>query len=228
VTGRESSPWGDLRALATAVGGEEPRKFIPLAAGSKIPQARWRDPSNRLAVDGAERHVGNLAIATGAGFVVLDADVPKGGDPIEDVDGFLAACGFPATAVARSQRGGVHVYLAIGGHEIRNRTRFVHPALPSSFGQQPIQWDVRGAGGLIVLPGSVGEVGRYSWHVEPSTFGAMPPALLEALRERTPEERAEIAAIRRQRGSKAAPLGGFAERTPDEQLRRAVCPSPKR
>ena len=98
----------------------------------------------------------NLAVATGSGVIVLDADGPEGVASLQAL-GLLAWDGSGGPWVARTGSGGLHVWLATNGHgAVPNRNR-VLPGL-----------DVRGEGGYVVAPPSVHVSGRvYEWLTPP-------------------------------------------------------------
>lgn len=122
----------------------------------------------------------NVALATGD-FTVIDADGPTG------VQRFLDAAranGIPATLVAHTRRG-LHFYFrppvtAEGGREeIRNFTE------KRPKGEDGI--DIKGRGGLVLLPPSIGSTGfQYRWHDPQASVANMPRWLFDLIRSWRP------------------------------------------
>lgn len=120
---------------------------------------------------------------------VLDFDPrtnPETGESF-DLDGLKAAlerqmgCALPPSRTARTQSGGVHVWLTWpddGGPAIRNR------------GNLPLHVDVRGLGGYVIAPPSVMDSGAsYRWlkgRGEDHPIAEAPLALVEILRSKEP------------------------------------------
>jgi putative DNA primase/helicase len=132
-----------------------------------------------------------IAAATGApiGAFVVDLD-PKGGVAAGDLlEQLRLRCGgqLPPCPIARTPRGGLHLYYAIPtGIEIGNRTNI----LGAHKGDAMI--DIRGTGGYVILPPSIRRGHKavnegcdrapYSWQ-ENAKFGALPiPEAPAALR----------------------------------------------
>jgi hypothetical protein len=146
----------------------------------------------------------NVAVATGreSGIVVLDVDV----DDERGIDGWeaLRALGdLPRTASVKTPRGGAHLYFAHPGGDV-----------PCSVGQLGRGLDVRGDGGFVLAPPSVGESGR-RWEPDEQAPVQPLPAVLTAQRETTGprpvSEWRELAASGRSEGSRndsAARLAG--------------------
>jgi len=118
----------------------------------------------------------NLAVITGrvSGVVVVDVDLRHGGDralaELESRHGDL-----PWSAVVETPGGGWHVYLRHPGGRV-----------PNSAGRIGLGVDVRGDGGLALLPPSRRHGAAYRWALGgPAT---VPPAWLELLRP-TPRPR---------------------------------------
>jgi putative DNA primase/helicase len=108
-----------------------------------------------------------VGIVTGrlSGVLVLDVDGEEG-------KAELSRRGHPATPMARTPGGGLHIYLRHPDAELRTGIR-VAPGL-----------DVKAAGGYVVAPPSLGpNGGRYEWIISPAEAElADPPAwLLELL-----------------------------------------------
>lgn len=118
--------------------------IVPLQPGKKIPAVRWKDIGSGVRVqDFADTEA--RAILTGTrsgGIVVLDIDVRNGGleslERLENEIGIL-----PDTLTVRSPTGGLHIY--IRSLDIPRKT--VAGVFPGV--------DVRGEGGIAVVPGSV-------------------------------------------------------------------------
>src|SRR5215208_777870 len=110
-----------------------------------------------------------VGIVTGpvSGVLVLDVDGPEG-------EAELQKYGHPATPMARTARGGMHLYFKHPEKHVRTRIR-VAPGL-----------DVKASGGYVVAPPSVGENGRaYEWILSPDDAElADPPEWLMRLLER--------------------------------------------
>lgn len=112
----------------------------------------------------------NVAVRTGreSGIVVLDIDGEDGWDSLhrlEDEHGEL-----PTTASVTTPRGGQHFYFAHPGVELRNTTGFPGEGL-----------DVRGDGGYVVAPPSLGPGGRGYEVDEQAPIAPMPQWLLDLL-----------------------------------------------
>ncbi len=133
--------------------------IVPVAPRAKRPIVRW-EPFQHEAADDAqiERWFArwsdaNLAVVTGevSGLVVLDIDPKHGGE--EALAELQARHGpLPVSVEAITGGGGRHVYFAHPGREVRNRTGLA-PGI-----------DLRGDGGVIVVPPSLHPSGRrYRW-----------------------------------------------------------------
>jgi hypothetical protein len=116
---------------------------------------------------------GQPALVTGAvsGVVVVDVGPRAGGDralaELEQRHGDL-----PWSAVVETPSGGVHVYLAHPGGKIANSASRIGLGV-----------DVRGDGGLALVPPSRRPDGQYRWAVGgPGTVPPMPPSWAELLR----------------------------------------------
>lgn len=132
---------------------------VPVLERSKRPAIAWREFQSRCPRP-AELEVwlhhmprANIAAVTGAisGIVVVDVDPAHGGDEslvaIEREAGKL-----PATVEARTGGGGRHLYFAHPGGHVGNRAGIL-PGI-----------DLRGDGGVIVLPPSIHPSGNaYEW-----------------------------------------------------------------
>ncbi len=111
----------------------------------------------------------NIGVATGAGLLVLDVDMPKGegGTPSGfDTLAALAARGLhlPVGPIAETASGGAHHWLRVPVGGAPTGVRFL-PGL-----------DLRGDGGQVVVPPSVTDVGTYRWVTDPPQDLASLPA----------------------------------------------------
>jgi hypothetical protein len=137
----------------------------------------------------------NPAVVTGrvSGVVVVDVDPRAGGDralaELERRHGDL-----PWSAVVETPSGGVHVYLAHPGGRVVNSASRIGLGV-----------DVRGDGGLALLPPSRRPDGIYRWTVGgPGQVPGMPAAWAALLR---PPPRPAIAATRTGPGAAHGPDG---------------------
>jgi hypothetical protein len=116
----------------------------------------------------------NLAVITGrlSNVVVLDVDVQHGGDQgvaqLEREHGVL-----PDTALVLTPSGGRHLYFRHPGGRISNSASLLAQGV-----------DVRGDGGLALLPPSRRDQGTYEWFIGPDTLAPMPPWMVAACRPR--------------------------------------------
>ena len=151
---------------------------VPVIARAKRPRIRWEAFQHRLAtpqqVKGWFRHWpdGNISVVTGAisGLVVLDVDPRHGGDQsLARLEARHAT--LPQTVESVTGGGGRHLYFAHPGHAVHNRAG-IAPGL-----------DLRGDGGVIVLPPSIHPSGNpYHWrpgHAPGDIALAPMPAWLE-------------------------------------------------
>ena len=169
----------DERPERTPNFGEEAAKYrrwgwatIPTKPRSKEPNLRELRPY--LTRKATQEEIGSwtwpgVGIVTGplSSVLVLDVDGPEG-------EAELRKHGHPITPMARTARGGLHLYLKHPDHHVRTGIR-VAPGL-----------DVKAAGGYVVAPPSVGPSGRaYEWIVSPGEAElAEPPEWLMGLLER--------------------------------------------
>ena len=111
-----------------------------------------------------------VGIVTGplSGVLVLDVDGPEG-------EKELQKHGHPATPMARTAGGGMHLYFKHPEHHVRTGIR-VAPGL-----------DVKASGGYVVAPPSIGSNGQpYEWILSPEEAElAEPPEWLMRLLERS-------------------------------------------
>lgn len=127
---------------------------IPVNAAEKRPLVRWsgRRPFSATTLERLAQQFpdAGLGILTGrSGVAVVDIDAP---DTLLR-QRLIERCGQPG-AIARTPRGGWHLYYA-GGTE-----RTVSRTVPG-FEGEPV--DVRAAGGLLLAPPTVGPAGAYRW-----------------------------------------------------------------
>ena len=117
---------------------------------AKRPIVRWQTFQKRLPSEDrvrgwlAEHPDANLAVVTGglSGLVVLDVDPRHGG--IASLERWERDHGaLPPTVESQTGGGGRHLYFAHPGREVRNRAGLA-PGL-----------DLRGDGGVIVVPPSI-------------------------------------------------------------------------
>ena len=143
-------------ALAYAEAGWS---IVPMVPGGKQPLIPWLEFQQRRAAPDEIRAwfqrwpAANIAVVTGAisGIVVIDIDPRHGGEAalklLEDEIGPI-----PSTVEALTGGGGRHLYFAHPGETLRNRAG-LRPGL-----------DLRGDGGIIVVPPSLHPSGRrYTW-----------------------------------------------------------------
>src|SRR5215207_11223378 len=145
---------------------------IPIKRGTKYPALDELDPYlSRPATQEELRSWAwsGVGIVTGpvSGVLVLDVDGPEG-------ETELTKYGHPATPLARTPSGGMHLYFKHPEHHVRTRIK-VAPGL-----------DVKASGGYVVAPPSVGENGRaYEWILSPEEAELTdPPEWLMSLLER--------------------------------------------
>lgn len=133
----------------------------------------------------------NLGVMTGpiSGVVVLDVDGERG---LETLAQLVAAIGpLPPTVTSRTGSGGLHYLFAHPGadHRVCNRAHAL--GTPGPDGRTGL--DIRGNGGLFVLPPSLHYSGqRYEWIASPETTALAPwdwlgraHAYTEELRQRS-------------------------------------------
>jgi putative DNA primase/helicase len=148
---------------------------IPIKPRSKEPNLRELRPY--LTRKATQEELGawswsGVGIVTGpvSGVLVLDVDGPEG-------EAELQKHGHPATPMARTASGGLHLYFKHPEHHVRTGIR-VAPGL-----------DVKASGGYVVAPPSIGPNGKpYEWVISPAEAElAEPPEWLMRLldRERT-------------------------------------------
>lgn len=166
-----------------------PRSKVPYAGTSGLLDAT-RDPERirewRSLINGGGRP--NLGIATGriSGIVVIDIDPDHGGD--DTWHALIVQHGdYPETIESLTPRGGRHIYFLLpDGCVIRNSAGKLGPGV-----------DVRGDGGYVVAPPSVGQNGRgYEWEISSNPDdGAVAAPLPGWLRELIEDKPGRPAAI---------------------------------
>jgi putative DNA primase/helicase len=158
-------------------------------AGKHPVDAGWQNTPEMSAADVQatfEDQPWNLGVATGepSGCWVLDIDPGSGGfesaRKLQDKHGPL-----PPTVAVQTGGGGYHFYFAMpADFEVRNRQGIVAGI------------DVRGTGGMAVMPPSTSAKGPYRWTVSPGDVPELPQApdwLLEMLRPTVVEKGAVFA-----------------------------------
>ncbi len=108
----------------------------------------------------------NIGMPTGAisGVDVLDVEGDEGRRSLESL--VRAHGALPETACVRTGgKGGTHIYFA----------RLPDVDIANSSGRVGTRLDVRGTGGYVVLPPSVGTRGTYEWVRHPETVPPAPP-----------------------------------------------------
>lgn len=120
----------------------------------------------RLAEWSAEHPRANIGVRTGreSGLVVLDVDGDDGAESLRRLES--ANDRLPETWSVVTPRGGAHYYFAHPGGEIRNSAGLLGTGL-----------DVRGDGGYVIAPPSVG-VGGVLYEVDGETAPARMPVWL--------------------------------------------------
>lgn len=151
---------------------------FPCKAREKVPATRnglsdaKRDLDAITACWSEHPHL-NIGVRTGAesGIVVVDVDGDEGWDSLhalEDEHGEL-----PSTASVTTPRGGQHLYFVHPGSSVKNSVGLLGPSL-----------DVRGDGGYVLAPPSVGPGGRAYVVDEQIAPVPMPDWLLEQITKR--------------------------------------------
>jgi bifunctional DNA primase/polymerase-like protein/primase-like protein len=119
----------------------------------------------------------NVAVRTGVAsrLVVIDVDGDQGADALHALERRHGS--LPTTASVRTPRGGAHYYLRHPGPPVR-----------TSAGALGAGVDVRGDGGYVVTPPSIGANGRrYKWDEE-APPASMPAWLVDATRPDRPAD----------------------------------------
>lgn len=155
-------------------------RVFPITPNTRVPPKdfHWKaeattDPAK---IEGwwTENPQYNIAVATGGGVVVIDADSKKGRPGLESLD-LLDMMGLPTSLRVKTPSTGVHVYLGTA-HQHRNRVDTV-PDYPGL--------DIRSDGGYVLAPGSVVDGVPYEWLTEGCVENA-PPWLDELLLKDAP------------------------------------------
>ena len=121
-----------------------------------------------------QRPNANVAAVTGkeSGFFVVDADVKNG------IDGHKSLGPIPLTASTKTGSGGTHYLFKHPGFHVITKTSI----LPGV--------DIRGDGGMVVLPPSKNRLGSYSWLVPPEDGIADAPSwLIDLLKDQSSKEK---------------------------------------
>jgi hypothetical protein len=209
---KRNTSGGQLQAaLAYAAAGWS---IVPAATAGKRALVAWRqwqgaapDPE-LLAAWFARWPKANLAVVTGrvSGIVVVDVDPRHHGDAalaeLEDHHGPL-----PLEAVVATPAGGQHLYLRHPGRRVGNSNGRIGRGV-----------DVRGDGGLALLPPSRRTDGAYRWLAGgPATVPPIPPGWAPLLHP-SPRPRQPVEPPPSDRGRDAARLAGLLralERAPE-------------
>jgi hypothetical protein len=156
--------------------------LIPTCHLRKIPARPWRDraPFDLLTLSRAVRYGGcGIAVRTGSprgyrdhpcgggsGIVIIDVDPGHGG---------LVDPAWPTTWTVATPSGGSHRYYAWTGEDV----------IPSVAGALGPGVDVRGRGGIALLPETPMAHGTYRWSIGPddAPLAPLPHPLVEQLRE---------------------------------------------
>ena len=157
---------------------------FPVDPGGKKPLVKWRDESTSDVEQVREMFSllpnANIGIDTGkSGLVVIDVDDISAVKELSERFGFDPSA--DDTAVARTGRGGLHIYYRAGDEEVRNSASKIADHV-----------DIRGAGGYVVAPPSLHESGnRYEWvrRVAPKPI---PEAMVKAFNYREEPKRVEL------------------------------------
>jgi len=129
---------------------------FPVDPGGKKPLVRWREESSSEPDKVEEMWSlmpnANIGIDCGkSGLVVIDVDDIAAIKDLSERFGFDPSA--DDTAVARTGRGGLHIYYRAGEEEVRNSASKIADHV-----------DIRGAGGYVVAPPSLHESGNtYEW-----------------------------------------------------------------
>jgi hypothetical protein len=191
---------GELLAAAAAY-QQAGWSIVPAAIEGKRALVSWKQWQRVAAgpeqlANWARRYPrANWAVVTGrvSGVVAVDVDPDAGGNralaELERRHGDL-----PWSAVVETPSGGAHVYLTHPGGRVRNSASRIGLGV-----------DVRGDGGLALLPPSRRPGGAYRWAVGgPGSVPLMPAAWVELLR---PPPRPAVAATRTTPGAGQDPEG---------------------
>jgi len=167
-------------------------KVFPANPDSKQPMCgAWKDTatSDPLAVQSlwSDKEAAMIATPTGQvnGFVVLDVDVGNDKEGAESLDQLCDEYGpLPATKVVRTQSGGFHYY-------------FKSPAdisIKNSASKIGKDLDIRGDGGYVIAPPSIGSKGTYTITNEPD-LAEMPEWLITLTQAEIPSKQHSISSI---------------------------------
>lgn len=148
--------------------------IFPIKARTKKPLVKWKvyqkNPADEVMIKGWWTRWPNagIGLVTGkvSGVVVLDIDGEEG-------EKFLKGKELPPTPCVETQRGRRHVYFKYPGFRVRNNVK-------------KNGLDIRGDGGIVVLPPSLHHKGgQYRWLISPQEEGLahMPEWLVEFIKE---------------------------------------------
>jgi hypothetical protein len=169
-------------ALAYAAHGW---RIFPVVPGSKKPFIKTgKDHAEHASCDPKQirewwegrYHTASIGLTCGRanGLVVLDVDQPDGAASLARLVDLAGEDYFPETVECRSGGGGAQLFLlypeGVNGHRVK-----------SSAGRIGVNLDIRGDGGIVVLPPSTHTSGRcYEWVVPPDEgeIAAVPEWLL--------------------------------------------------
>ena len=149
---------------------------FPVDPGGKKPLVRWRDESSsdpeRVTEMWGLMPNANIGIDCGkSGLVVIDVDDIAAVKDLSEKFGFDPSA--DETLVARTGRGGLHIYYRAGEEEVRNSASKIADHV-----------DIRGAGGYVVAPPSMHESGNnYEW-LKKRSPKPIPEALVHAFNYR--------------------------------------------
>lgn len=140
---------------------------VPLWPGQKSPRVDWAEFATRRPTEDEIRHWwamwpnANVGAVTGKDFVVVDVDSYKG-----KTNPRVWYEKAPTEMIARSARGGFHLYYKMPSFDVRSRV------------VEEVGVDVRGDVSIIVLPPSIFEGKEYSW-LRTGTMGSLPEKLFD-------------------------------------------------
>lgn len=166
---------------------------IPIGKG-KRPLVEWKQYQQERAEEARIRcwwgqwPEANVGIITGAVSGIVVVDIEAGG----------STEGWSPTAMCRTQGGGWHLYYRHPGHPVANGTRVRELT------------DIRGDGGYVVAPPSVGQKGAYEWIVgfDAAELAPFPEALLKSGTDAVDWARIDRGVAAGERNDAAAKLAG--------------------
>jgi hypothetical protein len=157
---------------------------FPVDPGGKKPLVKWREESTSDPEKVIEMWTimpnANVGIDTGkSGLVVVDVDDIGAVKELSERFGFDPSA--DDTAVARTGRGGLHIYYRAGDEEVRNSASKIAAHV-----------DIRGAGGYVVAPPSLHESGQHYEWVRKVAPKPIPEAMVRAFNYREEPRRVEL------------------------------------